>query len=443
MNYLKLISLALLLVVITSCKKEDEKRIPSVITNEVTAISETGAITGGMISDDGGDLIQFCGICMSTESEPDTTDFYTVDELKDGSFVSYLSNLLPETTYYIRAYAINSIGIDYGQEISFTTMPMLTLPSVELISIDVVKYTAASFTNIVIFDGGSPVTARGVCWSKTYNPTIVDSHTVDGSDVGEYQSIITGLEEWTTYYVRAYATNANGTAYGISKSFRTDTDNIYISGGFTILGNYDIIAQEMQKINDSVYTSNVVLFRDKGGIKFARATENNAPFWGTNDNIWQSGNLIYSPENEIHSQLIPPPSTTGNYTITIDIKSLRYSIQPNNEPFPELFLYGTATDVGNNVYKALPFNGNNGEYQITTNFIGQEFIGLIGVLGQISPQYGDSGVYTNPTEIGVSYALLPESENFNPKPIRVPNESGNYTIYVNLNEMTYRFERSF
>lgn len=443
MNRFKQIALVLLLIAISCQKDDDKKNAPVLTTTEVTEISDNSARSGGKIVDDGNSIILSCGICLSTEAEPDTSDFYTVDELKDGAFVSFLSNLLSETTYYARAYAINSVGISYGEQVSFVTTAMLTLPTVELISIDNVKYTAASCKNIVISEGGSPVTARGVCWSKNYNPTIADAHTVDGSGAGNYSSVISGLEEWTTYHARAYATNSNGTAYGITKSFRTDTDNIYVSGGFTILGNYEIIKHEMQKLNDSIYTSNVVLFRDKDGIKFVRATDDNAPFWGTNDGGWENGSLIYSPENEINSQMVPPPPETGNYTITIDIRNLRYSIEHNSEPFPELFLYGTAVSAGNDIYKALPLNGTNGEYQITTTLVGEEFIGLIGVLGQISPQYGESGVYTNPTEVGVSYSLLPESENFTPKPIRVPTESGNYTIYVNLNEMTYRFEKSF
>ena len=70
-------------------------------------------------------------------------------------------------------------------------------------------------------DGGSGVTARGVCWSKSPNPTLANSKTSDGSGTGEFASSITGLELFTTYYVRAYATNGVGTSYGNEISFRT------------------------------------------------------------------------------------------------------------------------------------------------------------------------------------------------------------------------------
>ena len=70
--------------------------------------------------------------------------------------------------------------------------------------------------------GGAEVTARGVCWSTSENPTITDCHTTDGSGTGSYTSNMTGLSARTVYYVRAYATNSEGTSYGSRKSFTTN-----------------------------------------------------------------------------------------------------------------------------------------------------------------------------------------------------------------------------
>ena len=80
--------------------------------------------------------------------------------------------------------------------------------------------TAAGGGNVVS-DGGAPVTARGVCWSTSHNPTVSDSHTNDGDSTGVFASNLTGLVSTTTYYVRAYATNIMGTAYGDEVSFTT------------------------------------------------------------------------------------------------------------------------------------------------------------------------------------------------------------------------------
>jgi uncharacterized delta-60 repeat protein len=70
-------------------------------------------------------------------------------------------------------------------------------------------------------DGGSTITARGVCWNTTGAPTVSDSKTVDGSGTGTFVSSLTNLSPETTYYVRAYATNSSGTAYGSQASFTT------------------------------------------------------------------------------------------------------------------------------------------------------------------------------------------------------------------------------
>ena len=86
----------------------------------------------------------------------------------------------------------------------------------------VTAISAVSGGNITS-DGGSNVTARGVCWSKSPNPTIADSKTIDGQGIGTYSSSITGLELFTMYYVRAYATNGVGTSYGNEISFRTQS----------------------------------------------------------------------------------------------------------------------------------------------------------------------------------------------------------------------------
>ena len=70
-------------------------------------------------------------------------------------------------------------------------------------------------------DGGSAIVDRGVCWSTSSSPTIADDHTNDGNSVGVFVSALNGLSAGTTYYVRAYATNANSTAYGNQVSFTT------------------------------------------------------------------------------------------------------------------------------------------------------------------------------------------------------------------------------
>ena len=115
----------------------------------------------------------------------------------------------------------------YGRQVRCLRDPQLantdgqTVPVVTTAAVANVSAISATCGGNVTSDGGSVVTARGVCWSTTENPTVNDSHTTDGSGVGNFTSSITGLTANTTYYVRAYATNAIGTAYGESFTFTT------------------------------------------------------------------------------------------------------------------------------------------------------------------------------------------------------------------------------
>jgi len=96
-----------------------------------------------------------------------------------------------------------------------------TTPQVKTVNVFDVTKTTASCSAEVISDRGYEVTARGVCWSTKRNPTVLDLKTEDGAGIGAFVSSLTGLTPNTTYYVRAYATNDQGTAYGAQKTFTT------------------------------------------------------------------------------------------------------------------------------------------------------------------------------------------------------------------------------
>jgi hypothetical protein len=95
------------------------------------------------------------------------------------------------------------------------------LPFVETSNVQNITQTSSASGGVVYSDGGSAVIARGVCWSTLPNPTTANSHTTDGAGVGSFSSSVTGLAQNQTYYLRAYASNSNGTAYGNQFSFYT------------------------------------------------------------------------------------------------------------------------------------------------------------------------------------------------------------------------------
>ena len=112
-----LVALAMLLV---ACKPEIEK--PTVVTKSVGEITQTTAKIVGQVTEDGGAEVTERGACWSTEGTPTILDFRTVDGTGVGSYTSSLSDLAPQTTYYVRAYATNEAGTAYGEEKSFMTM---------------------------------------------------------------------------------------------------------------------------------------------------------------------------------------------------------------------------------------------------------------------------------------------------------------------------------
>ena len=115
-----LVALAMLLV---ACKPEIEK--PTVVTKSVGEITQTTAKIVGQVTEDGGAEVTERGVCWSTEGNPTILDFRTVDGTGVGSYTSSLSDLAPQTTYYVRAYATNEAGTAYGEEKSFTTLEVI------------------------------------------------------------------------------------------------------------------------------------------------------------------------------------------------------------------------------------------------------------------------------------------------------------------------------
>ncbi len=203
--------------------------LPIVSTSEVTNIKLTTAESGGNIASDGGAPIIARGICWSIDLNPTLNNSYTIEGTGTGSFISNLTGLSSGTKYHVRAYATNSSGTAYGLDVNFTT-PIVSIPTVTTTSVSPVSSTGASSGGNVTSDGGATVTARGVCWNSSPNPTIADNKTSNGTGLGIFNSNLSGLTPNTTYYVCAYATNSVGTAYGNQMSFKTTESVVDVDG---------------------------------------------------------------------------------------------------------------------------------------------------------------------------------------------------------------------
>ena len=197
--------------------------LPSVTVSVGNKTSSSANVTGNITSD-GGEAPSEVGFYYGTSEDVDpATATKVAGKVSGSSFTAELDGLTRVTKYYVCAYAVNSAGEALSSSVPFTTQA--ELPVVE--TADVIEITDFSATcgGKVTDDGGSEITAKGIVWSTSENPTVIlSTKTNAGNGTGEFSSSMTGLLPGTKYYVRAYATNSAGTSYGSENSFTTAGD---------------------------------------------------------------------------------------------------------------------------------------------------------------------------------------------------------------------------
>ncbi len=195
--------------------------LPTVLTTSTNTITMTSATCNGNVTTNGGSAIMQRGICYGTTANPDTIGTHMSVSGTTGVFSANLTGLTSGTLYHYRAYALNSTGLAYGADSTFTTSATPVLPVVSTDSVYSITPFTANAAAKVINDGGGTITARGVCWSLVANPTLTDSINTQTGTIGAFIGSLTNLSSATLYHVRAYATNSNGTAYGNDLTFTT------------------------------------------------------------------------------------------------------------------------------------------------------------------------------------------------------------------------------
>lgn len=221
----KIFALAAALVAVACTPEEEVDPNVAITTTEVTDITESTAKSGGNITHDGGASITSRGVCYGTEPNPTIEGTHTKDGNGKGEWVSTLTDLVPGTAYYVRAYATNVNGITYGNEVTFSVGAIL--PVVTTKSVTDVTTTTAVVSGTVGYDGGSAITEYGICYATTENPTVENNKvTATADNNGNYSVTLENLTPGTPYYVRAYATNGVGTAYGEQLGFTPEADPV-------------------------------------------------------------------------------------------------------------------------------------------------------------------------------------------------------------------------
>jgi uncharacterized protein (TIGR02145 family) len=198
-NLVKLFDLSILFFssILYSCNREE---IPTLTTAEITNITTTSAITGGIIINDGGDEVSSCGVCWNTSGNPTTANSKTSDVTGKESFSSSLTQLIPNTYYAVRAYATNSAGTGYGNELNFVTLD-LTIGSV--VDIDGNTYKTVTIgtqtwmaenLKTTKYNDGTPIPL--VTDNTTWKSLITPAYCWYNNDASTYKDTYGALYNW-------------------------------------------------------------------------------------------------------------------------------------------------------------------------------------------------------------------------------------------------------
>lgn len=206
------------IIILSSCKKEDKGNLPTIETLGITNITDSFAISGGNITDDGGMTVISRGVCWSTGIKPTIADNKTIDGAGAGNFSSSITELNGGTTYYVRAYATNSAGTGYGMAMSFKTLG--NSPNIATQSVTNFRFNGVTLNGVVspnylsttvTFEYG---TTTGYEFSVNASPNIIE-----GSGNNSVTANLTDLSLNSIYYYRIKAVNALGTAYSEQMTF--------------------------------------------------------------------------------------------------------------------------------------------------------------------------------------------------------------------------------
>lgn len=341
--------LGTLLFVLTGCPPPVDPPVsPKLTTTNVSSIAAATATSGGNVTEDGGASVTVRGVCWNTATGPTTSNSKSSDGTGTGGFTSSITGLNPGITYYVKAYATNSAGTGYGNEVSFTAIA--NLPTVTTTAATSVTTTTATSGGNVTADGGGAISARGVCWGTAQNPTTANSKTSDGTGTGSFPSSISGLTPGTVYYVKAYATNSAGTAYGSQVTFTTSQN---LSLATVTTATVTNIATTTATIGGNVTSDGNAAVTERGTVV------------GTNPNPTTAGNKFPNGTGtgSFSSTITGLPANTTYYVRAYAINSVgtSYGIEVSFKTigsssgiiFNPNLTYGTVTDIEGNVYKTI------------------------------------------------------------------------------------------
>ncbi len=335
--------------------------------------------------------------------------------------INITSNLNSPTTYIAFVVDGNIYNIDYWyiDNVSITAGSGATTPTVTTSSVSNITSSSATVSGNVTADGGATVTERGICYSTSQNPTITNSKVASGSGIGSYSATLSSLAANTTYYARAYATNAQGTSYGSQVNFTTTTssvtyctskgnnatyewiDLVQFAGINRTSGN-DGGYKNMTSMQANVSPGSTYTLYISAGFKSSSYTEYWAIWIDYNHNgIFDDAEKVASGSSSSSGTL--SASVTIPATATLGITRMRVSMKYNSaQTACETFSYGEVEDYSVNITNNAPANTtdvpfaeeltNNGNeiYILYPNPASEAInIKLIGIEGEVTARIYD------------------------------------------------------
>lgn len=375
-KYIKVVTVLMIIITIVFANGCKKAILPTVETTSASDLTMTQVVVGGVITSDGGGNITERGICWGRNLNPDVNANVTKAGQGDGSFTCTITGLEPSTSYYARAYAINSEGVGYGNQISFITLSdnggdPSAIPVVETSPVSGITQTSAIGSGVVTATGGSVILERGVCWSTQTNPIVSGDHAMAGSGAGTFSCVMMDLEPNTTYYVRAYAINSMGIGYGEEVNFTTlsgnggggNTQEGVIGGAFSISSSQKVYFSKgnlqyqpstgIWRFADKQYSlihvsedmteeNNIFDYYCDVSNEYTPSYSGWIDFFGWGTSGWNNGNVYYRPYD---------------WQYTNDIET-GFGYGPTNGTNYELDLSGAYANADWGVYNAISNGGN-------------------------------------------------------------------------------------
>ena len=247
------------------------------------------------VLNNGGHEVTDAGICYSMLRNPTFDTNVSSFGKGTGKFDHVVENLDPGTNYYLRAYAINSEGVSYGDELLlFTKKGIAEVVSAGASDLD---YSSVTIRGNVTDDGGLDVIERGVVWDTVPRPTVNNNYAVVEGNVGEYSYTISGLETGRKYYARAYTRNARGYVYAEPVEFipYIKTEMVIVKGNFFSMGSEegDRSVNQVHQVRVDSFMIGKYEVTNEEYAKFLNDHLGQITFQGRGDIVILSGHPVY------------------------------------------------------------------------------------------------------------------------------------------------------